>query len=68
MPQTYTYTARNALDPEKVVTFTLYHDSLSVSPGASLEQIEAAVSTLTEGEAEVSDADLWLKPLAISLV
>lgn len=71
MEQTYTYTARNAIHTDRVVTFTLFDDKVSVSPGAPLEQIEAAVSELTgeEGAEEAtSETELWLKPMAISLV
>ena len=69
MEQTYTYTARNAVQTERVVTFTLFDDSMSVSPGVPLEQIEAAVSEITgEEEEEAPETELWLKPMAISLV
>jgi hypothetical protein len=69
MDNTYTYTARSAEQPEKVVTFTLHEDKLSISLGAPLEQIELAVAGITaEDEAEAPEAQLWLKPLALSLI
>ncbi len=70
MQNTYTYTARNADHPEKVVTFTLHDHQMSVGVGAPLEQIEAAVARMTGGEEEEpsEEAQLWLKPLAIALV
>jgi hypothetical protein len=69
MENTYTYTARSAVQPEKIVTFTLHEDELSISVGAPLEQVELAVAGITaeEGE-EAPEAQLWLKPLALSLI
>jgi hypothetical protein len=69
MKNTYTYTARSVEHPEKIVTLTLYDDKMTVGVGAPLEQIEAAVAGLTDDEERASeDAQLWLKPLAISLI
>ena len=39
MADTYTFTARNANDPEKVVTFTLYGDQLRVNFTGLVEKI-----------------------------
>lgn len=69
MENTYTYTARSAIQPEKIVTFTLHDDELSISVGAPLEQVELAVAGITaEDEDEAPEAQLWLKPLALSLI
>jgi hypothetical protein len=38
--RTYTYTARNANDPAKVITFTLYDDHLRVNLTGVIEQAE----------------------------
>ncbi len=82
MADTYTYTARSADDPERVVTFTLRGSQMSVGVGAPLEQIEQAIELGREkvgpegddveadAEVEVSEAEaptLWIRPLAVSL-
>jgi hypothetical protein len=70
MENTYTYTARSVTDPEKIVTFTLHDDQMTVGVGSPLEQIEAAIAGVTSGEEEAvaEDSHLWLRPLAISLI
>jgi len=73
MENTYTYTARSVEDPEKVVTFTLYNDRLSVDIGAPVEQIARTLADMTEDVEEEErepekHAKVWLKPLAVSLV
>lgn len=83
MAETYTYTARSAEHPERVVTFRLRDSRMSVSLGAPLEQVErtlqigageeepeAPEEALEEAD-EVEPADkpkLWLKPMAVSLM
>jgi hypothetical protein len=70
MEKTYTYTARSAKDPARLVTFTLHDHSMSVGIGAPLEQVERMLGREAVDE-ETSDGDqsnLWLKPLAVSLV
>ncbi|MFW6135288.1 MAG: hypothetical protein ACOC7N_00530 [Chloroflexota bacterium] len=53
MPEgTYTYTARSAENPERVVTFTLRDRRMSVGVGAPLEQIERAIPIGREEEEE----------------
>jgi hypothetical protein len=51
MAKTYTYTARSAENPERVVTFTLRDSRMSVGVGAPLEQVERAIQ-LGRGEGE----------------
>jgi hypothetical protein len=83
MVGTYTYTARSADNPERVVTFTLRDSRMSVGVGAPLEQVERAVQLGRgakaeeeaedggEPEVEVVEAErpkLWLRPLAVSLI
>lgn len=77
MERTYTYTARNADNSEQVVTFTLHDSHMSVGVGAPLEQVERALQFtpgeegLEELEEEAERAEkpqLWLRPLAVSLV
>jgi hypothetical protein len=82
MAKTYTYTARSAENPERVVTFTLRGSRMSVGVGAPLEQVERAIE-LGRGdeepeekgeegaEIEVGETEkpkLWLRPVAVSLV
>jgi hypothetical protein len=81
MDKTYTYTARSADNPERVVTFTLRGSRMSVGVGTPLEQVEKALQIgggeelepeeeLEEEAAVVSEEEhkLWLKPLAVSLM
>ncbi len=78
LENTYTYTARSAVDPERVVTFTLHDHSLSVGVGAPIEHVERFVQAQTsateaggESEAETrQEASVrpWLKPMAISVL
>jgi len=75
MENTFTYTARSALFPEKVVTFTLYDHHVSVAVGAPLEQVERAL-TGAEGEEAEAEAEVEetaqpayaLKPMGVSLL
>lgn len=83
MTETYTYTARSAENPERVVTFTLRDSRMSVGVGAPLEQVERAIQLgrggegpeegeVEEGaEVEVGETErpkLWLRPVAVSLI
>ena len=70
MENTYTYTARSIEDPEQVVTFTLQDHHMSVGLGAPLQQIETVLQQVDAGEeaGRESQAKLWLKPLAVSLL
>lgn len=81
MAETYTYTARSAENPERVVTFTLRDSRMSVGVGAPLEQVERAIELgrgeekeeeVEEGvQVELGEAEkpkLWLRPVAVSLL
>jgi len=78
MQNTYTYTARDIDNPEKVITFTLHDQWLTVDVGAPVEQMEHVLSALQSDEAEYAEeqekeapetpSSLWLKPLALSLI
>ena len=54
MAKTYTYTARSAENPDRVVTFTLRDKRMSVGVGAPLEQVEHVIG-LARGEEEVPE-------------
>jgi len=61
MAKTYTYTARSAENPERVVTFTLRGSRMSVGVGDPLEQMERAIGLVRgkeEGAEEVSKGEL----------
>ena len=78
MENTYTYTARSASDPEKVVTFTLRGRRMSVGSGVPIEQAARLIESAESEEADEAEGErparseratnLWLKPMAISLV
>jgi hypothetical protein len=70
MGNTYTYVARSAKDPARIVTFTLHDHNMSVGVGAPLEQVERILDRkeTREETGNGDQANLWLKPLAISLV
>jgi hypothetical protein len=70
MENTYTYTARSARDPARLVTFTLHDHNMSVGVAAPLEQLERIFDREETGEETGNGGrpKLWLKPLAISLV
>lgn len=70
MENTYTYTARSIENPEQVVTFTLQDHHMSVGVGAPLDQIETVLQQVDAGEesGRESSANLWLRPLAVSLL
>jgi hypothetical protein len=50
MENTFTFTARSAYAPEKVVTFTLFDESMSVELGVPLEHLERALAGREEAE------------------
>ncbi len=67
---TYTYTARSAVNPSKVVTFTLHDHRMSVELGAPLEHVERALG-IEEGETETEQEariQPWIKPAAVSMM
>lgn len=79
MKNTYTYTARSAEHPEKIVTFTLYEGRMLVGIGAPMEQIAQVAGAIQARRTAAEDAEagadtpastqpqLWLKPVAVSL-
>lgn len=61
---TFTYTARSAIYPEKVATFTFHNGSVSVDlANVLLEQAGKAYDAYTEEESEEGLAT-WIKPAA----
>jgi hypothetical protein len=74
MEDTYTFIARSAHNPDKVATFTLHDDTMSVDIGSPLEYLERALQTSEEDEPEAQNngqgelALPWLKPTAVRLL
>lgn len=70
MRETYTFTARSASDPSRVVTLTLHDHRLSVGTGPPLEQVQRAVREQEgeEGDEALAERRPWLRPLALSLI
>lgn len=72
LQKTYTYTARSADDPMRVVTFTLYDDKLAIGVGVPLEQAQRMMDARREegdqGQETETEGNLWIKPVAVSLM
>jgi hypothetical protein len=68
MENTYTYTARSADDPKRVVTFTLYDHHLVVDVGVPIEHVERALQGRDAEEESEHNAQPWLKPVAVSAI
>lgn len=66
--QTYTYTARNATNPNQVVTFTLYNNHMRVNLTGFMErasQVASAEEKPTEIKQQLSTQ---AKPMAVKMV
>jgi hypothetical protein len=71
MDKTYTFIARSTEQQERVATFTLHSNGLSIGLGPAIEQISRTVAQTTEEEKAESleiRTRPWLKPLALSLL
>ncbi len=68
MENTYTYTARSASDPSKVITLTLHGTWMSVGTGPALEQVERAAEAEGDEDLRSLPTRLWLRPMALSLL
>lgn len=67
MQDTYTFIARSAVDPSRVLTVTLHDHHMTVGSGPALEQ--ALQGEIAEAQGEQSPIQrLWLRPLALSLL
>lgn len=66
--KTFTYTARSAVDPEKMAMFTLHNGNVSVDLGNTLvEQLDEAYQTIDDEEVEKSFTT-WIKPAATGAI
>ena len=68
MENTYTYIARNATDPEQVMTFTLYDHRMEVELGAPLEQVGKALQGLRRDKETQIDVQALAQPAVAGLV
>lgn len=68
MAATYTYTARNAYDPEKVVTFTLYDGHLRVNLTGLLEDLGKVTAAEDKTEEAKHQIRTQAGPTALKLV
>ena len=66
--RTFTYTARSAVDPDKMAMFTLHNGSVSVDLGNTLvEQIGEAYQDTGDEESE-KRFTTWIKPAATGAI
>lgn len=68
MNDTYTYTARSADDPEKVITFTLTDEYLEISMTGMLEDISEVVSGEEGKEVIEEKIKTQAKPTALKVM
>lgn len=68
MANTYTYTARSARDPERVLTFTLYKNSLSVNLTGVLESLEQVATAERRGDEAKKQLKSQFKPTTLKVV
>lgn len=68
MAETYTYTARNAYDPEKVVTFTLYDGHLRVNLTGLLEDLGKITSADDKADEAKHQLQTQAKPTTLKVI
>jgi len=64
---TYTYTARNVEDPDKVVTFTLFDDRMRINLTGLLEQAQDIVSSDGDSDELKHKAKIQAKPVLLKI-
>jgi len=64
---TYTYTARNAEDPDKVVTFTLFDDRMRINLTGLMDQAQEVVSSNGKSDELKHKAKLQAKPVLLKI-
>ncbi|MFL7871605.1 MAG: hypothetical protein ACK2TV_06860 [Anaerolineales bacterium] len=65
--ETYTYTARNASDPDKVVTFTLYDGHLRVNLTGLLDRVSTVASSEEKSDEIKRQLKLQTRPALLKL-
>jgi hypothetical protein len=66
--ETYTYTARSAIDPGKVVTFTLYNNHMRVNLTGFMEQASQVAGAEQKPEAIKQQITTQAKPAVVKIV
>jgi hypothetical protein len=64
---TYTFTARNAENPDQVVTFTLYDEYLRVNLTGLVDQVEKITQAEEKQSEAIQQFKTQLKPVAMKL-
>jgi len=64
---TYTYTARNAEDSDKVVTFTLFDDRMRINLTGLMDQAQEVVSSNGKSDELKHKAKLQAKPVLLKI-
>ena len=68
MTETYTYTARHALDPEKVITFTIQGDYLQINLTGMLDSIGGILGDESRKEALKSQVKKQARPTMLKVM
>ncbi len=68
MKNTYTYTARSAQNPERVLTFTLHDDTLSVNLTGVLESLEQVATAESRGDEAKKQLKTQFKPTTLKVI
>lgn len=68
MTNTYTYTARSADDPQRVITFTLREEYLEINLTGMLDSIEEVVSGEEKGDTIKAQVKTQAKPAALKVM
>lgn len=66
--KTYTYTARNSNNPDKIITFTLINDHLRINLAGLWDQIGEITSSEDTAEEIKDQISLQAKPVALKLI
>jgi hypothetical protein len=61
MAKTYTYTARQATQPEQLITFTLYQNHLMIEP----DRLEQTAASTAADLTALAQSDAWSKIFAV---
>lgn len=67
-PNTFTYTARNAHDPEKVITMTLVDDTFKINLTGLFDQARQITAAEEPMKATQTQASIQAKPMAMKML
>ncbi|MBE0408136.1 MAG: hypothetical protein IBX69_00205 [Anaerolineales bacterium] len=68
MTETFTFTARDADNPDEVITFTLKGNFLFVSMTGILEQVDKVRTSQEKGEEVLRQVKTHAKPIALKMI